>query len=102
MSFGILILRLGRGSASQTIRIHADSESQNSTLTLTLPWFRCSFNNFYIRVKTLSTIGGIPLSLPIARYDVFWVGVVSALLVSHSRRDARVRVVNQRRKKVYK
>ena len=29
-------------------------------------------------------IGGIPLSLLVIGYDVFWVGIVSALVVSHS------------------
>jgi hypothetical protein len=64
------------------VRIYA--ESLNLILTLTLAGFRRSFNSFKIRVKTLSTIGGIPLSLFIIRYDVFWVWVVSALLVGHS------------------
>jgi len=64
------------------VRIYA--EFLNLTLTLTLAGFRCSFNSFKIRVQTLSTISGIPLSLFIIRYDVFQVWIVSALLVGHS------------------
>ena len=60
------------------------AESLNSMLTLTLAGFCYSFNSIEIRVKTLSTIGGIPLSVLVIRYDVFWVRVVSALLVGHS------------------
>ena len=68
------------------VRIYA--ESPNSMLTLTLAGFHRSFNSFEIRVKTLSTIGGIPFSLLVVRYNVFRVRVVSALLVGHSHRDA--------------
>ena len=63
------------------VRIYA--ESLNLILTLILAGFCCSFNSFKIRVKTLSTIGGIPISLLVLRCDVFQVRV-SALLVSHS------------------
>ena len=66
------------------VRIYA--ESLNSILTLILAGFCCSFNSFKIRVKALSTIGGISISLLVFRYDVFQVRV-SALLVSHKHQD---------------
>jgi hypothetical protein len=50
-------------------------------------WLHRGFDSFKIRVEILSTIGGIPLSLLVIRYDVFGVRVVTAQLVGHSYRD---------------
>ena len=85
----MLIFRLGRGSANHYGK-NVDLGFLNSILTLTLTRTLTltglcrSLNSFKIRIKTLSMICGIPLSLFVIRYDVFWVGIVSALVVSHS------------------
>ena len=67
------------------VRIYA--ESLNSILTLILAGFCCSFNSFKIRVKTLSTIGGIPISLLVSGMMFFgsgsqlcWLVIVTEIL----------------------
>ena len=66
------------------VRIHA--ESLNSILTLILAGLCCNFNSFKIRVKTLSIIGGIPISLLVLRYffgsgsQLCWLVIVTEIL----------------------